>query len=192
MKTCLFDMDGVAARTHYALETELKKTYPKFTLENVHTYNFNKELGNKEIEKLTCPIDVIFKTFRNPEVFRNAELEPSFLQFLEENKNKYKYIIHSLAFTEEVAKVKQEWLEEKLKDKLKYFEDIKIVVGNSKPALPGIDFVFEDSLKQLQKYSVGYPKTNLILYNMPFNQEEYNPEYKEIFEKCKRIYSFLD
>ena len=189
-KICLLDMDGVVVRTHYYLEKCLQKKYPKFSMENVHTYNYNKELGESEIAKLGVPIDVIFKEFRNPEIFLNAEMSPHFISFLDSHAEEYDYIIHSLAYCKEVGEVKKIWLTEKLKDRLHLFKDIIIEVGNNKPALPNVDVVFEDSLKQLKKYQTEYPKTQLVLCNMPYNQEEYNTEYKDVFEKCKRIYSF--
>lgn len=189
-KVCILDMDGVVSRTHYSLEKELKKEYPLFSMENVLTYNFNKELGQEEMDKLGVSTDIIFKTFRNPDVFEQAELAPYFIDFLESNKDKIDFKIHSLAFCKEVGDIKEIWLEKKLGKYLKYFSDIMIEVGNNKPALENVDYIFEDSLKQLQKYYNSFPNTKLMLFNMPFNQKEYNPNFSEVLEHCTRIYSF--
>lgn len=187
---CVFDMDGVISRTHYALEKELKKNYPQFSLNNVFTYNFNQDLSEIEKQLLGVPCDIIFKEFRKTTVFEEAEIAPFFLDFIEKNKDKYDFIIHSLAFSDEVAKTKKNWLKEKLGDRLNYFKDIIIVIGNNKPALDNVDYIFEDSLKQLKKYDDTYPNTKLVLYDMPFNRPQFNNSYKNILDKCKRIYNF--
>lgn len=189
-KVCVFDMDGVISNTHYALEKELKKEYPNFSMNNVFTYSFNQDLTKREQELLGVPVDIIFKEFKKNTVFEQAELAPFFLDFIEKNKDKYEFIIHSLAFSNEVAKTKKIWLQEKLGDKIDYFKDIIIVVGNNKPALENVDYIFEDSLKQLTKYNEEYPNTKLILYDMPFNRPKFNTSYKEVLDKCKRIYNF--
>lgn len=189
-KTCVFDMDGVIAETHYALENKIKQKYPKFSLNNVHTYNFNKELGKEYIDLLQVPTEEIFKEFRNKEIFEEAKIAPYFIDFIENNKDKYNFVIHSLAFSDKVAQSKKIWLQKQLGSKLNYFSNIIIVIGNNKPALDNVDYIFEDSLKQLQKYNENYPNTKLILYDMPFNQKDYNKEYENVLEKCIRIKSF--
>lgn len=95
-----------------------------------------------------------------------------------------------MAFSDKVAQSKKIWLQKQLGSKLNYFSNIIIVVGNNKPALDNVDYIFEDSLKQLQKYNENYPNTKLILYDMPFNQKDYNKEYENVLEKCIRIKSF--
>ena len=70
-KTCVFDMDCVIAGTHYALENKIKQKYPKFSLNNVHTYNFNKELGTCFCCKNLIPFSErnLLISFSNEEAF---------------------------------------------------------------------------------------------------------------------------
>ena len=188
-KTIIFDIDGVLLNFHKAFEEYIQRTYPKFSMSKVYTYDFNKSMTEETISRLELPNfcfkpqnnyglsakrDYLLESLNEVEIYEKSEPFDSIITILKKlSENGANIILHSYTRSNEVAAYKKKQLNEMFKE----IPNIKIIVsvGETKPILKG-DIVIEDCIDNLLDY-IG-TNTKLCLIDMPYNQTLAN------LEKC--------
>ena len=179
MITVEIDMDDVLLGTNLSLERKLHKLgYTDFKLENVKTYDFNKSLDKSDFDiDLGVPINVIMEQYRDIEVFRQAKFDEDALRLMKEmcRTGRYRFIVHTLSFTEEIDNFKSDYIN----NYFKLYSNVWFMGVNNKDkqALKNVDIVIEDCHLNLRDCSEG---TVCYLVDKPYNQLKYNKYCRDI------------
>lgn len=183
------DIDGVLLDIHQTLGIILRYEGYDFDISKALTYDFNKSLDPSVVNELkNVPMDAIFKTFENPDVYRSAKCDWDAImlirKYAEQGK---KFLIYSLTTNTEIALVKKvmfsHWFNftPNVDLKLRYIDK-----NTDKPAID-TRAVIEDAHMNLQVYD---DDVNRYLIDKPYNQVIYNTKYMNIFNhprfnRCK-------
>lgn len=170
------DVDGCILDIYTPLTKLLHmRGYVEFSMNRVLTYDFNKSLEQSKVpdwlSKSSISGDFYLNAYRNDifgalssdETFMFAKLYPNCAEMLKKLSSVASIVLNTMSLTESIKEIKRHKLD---------FSGILLnsFVG-AKPALDHADFVIDDSIFELDKYSSG---TKKYLVNAPYNQVEFN------------------
>lgn len=211
----VFDADDVIFNCNGVLEELLKKRSPSYSLSQLKTYDFNKSLSDKDklslgisLEDKTNGLGVersyIMDMITSTELFRREQPIGDVGVGLRDLSQKCDVSIHTSASSVDVInfKVKQinRFIEENQIEGTLVFsltndvrKESKCLAQNGlrsieftrkfgKKQVLDCDVVIEDCLENLYDLS---PSTYKVLVDMPYNQEEYNPKFYDMFVSAR-------
>ena len=206
MKTILFDLDGVLFDIHSTLENCIKDVNPLFSMERVVTYDFNGSVSYDDLpdwiritdafpnEKqtyrgLNADYNTIYTWLKDVELFeRSKYIDNAFLMLTYLTKY-YKVVVHTLAYSYDIANFKSSTFFESLVDE-KASGDISFIctVGDFKESLVYADYVVEDCIENCLEYkNIGVE--NFLLIDKPYNSSQFYEKSLAELPKLQRFSS---
>lgn len=177
MYDIIVDVDGVLLDVHAQLKKMFAENNIYYDVNDVYTYDFNKNLP--DIDKFRClpPRDLIFKLFQNPALYKYAPVDWDSIMFIRKYAEKgVKFLIYTVSYNQEVHMAKQllfsQWF--------LFTPNVIFKNVSSEENKFGMDarIVIEDSHINLRKYDSDVYK---FLVNRPYNSVDYNYEYADVF-----------
>ena len=203
-RNIIIDLDGTFIDTHKRIQKHVNLLYPDFSMENVHTYDFNKSLkdlpklndyfdegiikdilNNNFDTSLKAPRSFILKSLSDESIFKESKPFDKAVENVKKlmNNERFHIVFNSTAYSSKIASVKYQQLIELYPDE-KY--TISVSIGE-KPLYYNSPIVIEDSLDELDRYLKANIKGDYYLIDKPYNQEIFNPKYSKLFENIKRV-----
>lgn len=198
MYDVIVDVDGVLLDVHTGLKHLFSQTPYEYDVNNVYSYDFNRSLPNKPEYRRLPPRSLIYKMFGNPTLFKISPYDWESITCIRNYAAcGVKFLIYTLSYNMSVRLVKQalftRWF---CNDKNISFLDITPTdtedFGFKKGAYGRT--VVEDchiNLRNYDEYTYKY------LVNRPYNREQYNPDYSDVFNdptviRCENTHQALE
>lgn len=204
---CVIDFDGVIFNLMASIEiTVYNLKGIRFKRENILTYDFNKSLDARKVDKdLLNPEsafgvsrEFIFSLMGDSSIYTHNCYYNGFKKAIMELSRHIPVVVYSYCLSDNMASAKATLFEDLFRGLSNVYYCTASNGGNGfKAAYPDAKYVIEDSLANIDTYlkednTFEQGRKRLYLIDQTYNQERYNPDYSLVFSRARRVASVVD
>ena len=180
MYDVIVDIDGVLLDIHTGLKQHFANLGLNYDVNDVYTYDFNKDLPDDEKYNKLPKRDAIYEAFFDPKLYQNSPVDWDSISLIRRySRQGLKYLIYTLSSDMSVSLTKQtmflQWFHHFPNVEFASEIDKKMSFKKGRHTRT----VIEDSHINLRNYS---PYVHKFLVNKPYNTEAYNMDYSDVFK----------